>query len=899
MLEILRCDRPEDKRELFGKLQPERESWIVSDLQSKWHLQKELLNRDGVLDQSAVLRATELWKKLSFRMFPEVHLLSSELAQTLFWNWIEPKGLPWARSPQVIPVVMSQMQMWMGVFADPNHEDIMSQWFQDNQESYVRWGHWFELCAELWRRCQDENLLMVSWLPSLMLQNDLSELRWERDLIFDLGPQMSLVEGLLIQALGRQPGLSVKVIHPQAPWIDLMRNTLRPYEILTGATEKGVPEWQPNVSENISFGRFSTQLAETKDAVAHVRAWLDEGVSPQDIAIVTPDIEEFWPSLQLYFEREGIPVCKPLTSKLGGFVEIARWLSKLRTAMAKVSTGDLEVSLFADPDAVSRETPKLSYDEFRVLFTHVYDAGDLRRAEHLFRGGQPPAADQALPMAEMLGWALRHWGGAGDQSRLFQMLQVIGEEVPRQVMLKPAQWLKYLEGITARREVSLAPADENGIWCVSLSSADWLPVTHGIFLNLNEGSLRSLMPSPVSASEAQKIFADTGYAVGAVDRQEHEFEFLWFLQKDWQRLRLGFSGTDFQGGVLTPSRLWIWAGILAGQFRREAEAPARTRWDELQRVAEQDAPEKLRWAMARDRDTSFNSWGEASPERLSASALEKFWDCPFIYGAERRFKQSDDPAMDLDLDHRGRGSLLHAIVEGLTAEPMRFDHSESELAALIDAAREREGIRLGDERLWPAIRAQHIRLALSFLQFEREWRTQFPETRTVGRELAFDVTSEELGGVRMRGRLDRVDRDDSGRYALIDYKAGAAGLTNWQSWLPGYSVQLALYAMLLERGLTSLPAGPVVAANYYVVKRRERHQGFRVRDETAKLYPAQDRGRSWINEMEKAELFAQLQSMLKTAVTEISAGRLNPNPRKITLCESCNWRSLCRAPHLA
>src|SRR4051812_45939707 len=118
MLELIRCPQPERKRAQFSSFDPLDRTWVVSDLQSKWHLQKVLLEKHRVLEESAVMRATELWKLFAFQLEPDLRILSSELAQTLFWNWIEPMQLPWARSPQAVQVVLNQMQMWMSIFSD-------------------------------------------------------------------------------------------------------------------------------------------------------------------------------------------------------------------------------------------------------------------------------------------------------------------------------------------------------------------------------------------------------------------------------------------------------------------------------------------------------------------------------------------------------------------------------------------------------------------------------------------------------------------------------------------------------------------------------------------------------------------------------------------------------------
>lgn len=896
MLEILRCSTSNDKLGMFNGIDADRETWVVSDLMSKWHLQRELIQRRGVLEQTAVLRATELWQRFAFQLFPRTHVLSIELAQTLFWNWIEPMDLPWARSPQAVPVVLKQMQMWMSVFSDPNFEDVMGQWFRDNPESYVRWGHWFELCAEIWKRCQRENLLMVSWLPAMLLSQDLTRLTWTKPLTFDLGPQVSQVEGQLIKELSKI--FPVRVLYPEAPWLGLMRNTLRPYELLLDQNEKFDTDWRPEVTEAMSFGRFSTQLAEVKDTVARIRRWLDAGVHPHQIAVVAPDIEEYWPALQMYLEEEGIPAAKPIAAKLGGFLETAKWASSLRTAMSKISSGDLEVHLFAQT-----ETPRLAFDEFRVLFSNVYDASDLSRAKQLFEAKSLP--NTPLPATEFIAWALGQWDPESDSARLMNLLQIFGKEVPARLQLKPSEWLSYLEGLLARRECTLRPADDKGIWCVSLSSAEWLPVTHGIFLNLNEGALRTVDHSPVSDSEGQRVFTDTGFAVGTNDRQELEFEFLWFLKKQWQELRLCFSATDFQGSVLTPSRLWMWAGFVSKQLKREAEAPLNTRWDEVQalgveKFGEQrnlpaERQENLLLSFQRDLNGSVNTWGRTVTDRLSASALERYWTCPFMFAAERKLKLSDDPLLDLDLDRRTRGNLLHGLVERLCEEPLKYTWSDEELGALVDQVREQEKLMIGDERLWPAVRAQHVRLGKQFLTFERSWRERFPKTKTIGREVAFEA---DWGGLKMSGRIDRVDQDAEGRYAVIDYKASSGGATNWKSWTKNQRIQLALYAFLIENAMTGFPKGPVVAANYFVVKDNDRRKGFHLKDETAELYSAADRHMNFITEEDKGALFDQLQEMIGQAVEDIAEGQLNPAPKDFKKCNECSWRTLCRAPHL-
>lgn len=898
MLKVRHCSRPEQKNDIFAEADPQTDSWIVSDLQSKWHVQRKWLDQVGCLEQNAVVRATELWRQFAFQLRPDLQLISQELAQTLIWNWLEPRQLPWARTPQSVAVVQKQMQMWVSVFAHPEYKTVMAEWFSSNPQAVARWGHWYVLCSELWDWFVERNWILKEWLPGLLLNFDLEQIQWPRRLIFDLGAQITQVEGQLIQQLSRH--LDILVIYPEAEWLALMPDTLRPYEPLLEKPFKGRADWQPAVSDALSFGRFTTQLAEVKDAVARVRGWLENGVPAAQIAVVAPDIEGYWPALRMYFEHEGVPVNKAVTTKIGGFVEMNRWISSMRTALGRLKTPDLEMALFG-----MTERPRLQVAEFRRLFTHIYGEGDLARAEKLFESKAAPKAESTLK--EFLVWALSQWPGGGNVDRLENLLGVVGQEVPLGLKLPAGEWLSYFEGLLARREETLARAPEGGVWCVSLSSAHWLPVTHAIFLNLNESALRSVERSPVSPADAQMVLQDTGFALGSNERQQLEFELIWFLQRPWRELRLTFSAHDFQGAVLTPSRLWMWSAFANGKFKKQAEAPLVTRWDEIQRrPLSEDAPEGLKMGLRRDRDGALSTWAVAKELSFSASRLERYWECPFLFAVQKRLRLSDEPALDLDLDRRTRGRLLHAILEKLSVEPLRFDWSDAELSELIEQCRAETQAEVADDRLWPALHAQHLRLARTFLAFEKDWRARFPHTKTVARELEVQGFWDTAQGgptsaetpVRFSGRVDRVDQDSQGRYAVLDYKASAANTRGWSSWLDNGSIQLPFYSMLVEEGHTSLPSGEVVAASYFVVKDADRGKGFLLKDDAAELYEIPSRSRSGIAADKKAALITEVKNQITGALDAIGEGRLNPSPKDLKTCTTCSWRRQCRAPHL-
>lgn len=968
MLKIHKCASPADKQLRREHLDPKTQAWIVSDLQSKWHLQEQLLQEKKVLEEQAVLRASEFWRKASVQILPSTRLLSAELAQSLFWNWVEPLQLPWMRTPSSLRVLLQQMRSWIGVFADPQGPEQMAAWFQENPESFVRWGQWFELSRVIWEKCVEHNVILPNWLPALLLHQDLSRLEIPKHLIFDLGVQMTPVEALLVQELGRH--FDVDVIEPETVWSPSFHQPLYAYQVLEGRgrPRAGDFDWSHLGRESLRFVRYSTRVAEVKAAVARVREWLEQGVPPARIAVIAPDIEEHWPLLSLYLEQEGIFTRKNKVARLHSFPVMTKWLAQLRIALSQLSTADLEASLF-----LAEDSPGLPFEEFRVLYSMLYGPEDLGRSEWLAeRWRKPHFSDEPMTQEEFFASAVRFWrvgegrvdtvrgsrgatadlqvgdhsvrDGSADsrdggipapsaaaqaqsnaaaaqaQALLEKFTQFITQDVPRRLQLRPREWLNYWQGILSRIEIPLSEELADGIWCVSLSSTDWLDLSHGVFLNMSAASLRQLTQSPVRFSELEKLSQDLGYPVDSPDQQQSEFEFLWLAEKNWREFVCSFAQTDTEGAVLTPSRLWLWGASLHGEVPREAQMPGVTRWDELQKNSVAEIAKHKNWsadrvraveqALVRDEGHLRAEWGPLSQVKLSASSLEDYLTCPFIFAAKRVLKLSDHPVMDLDLDRMSRGKLMHALFARLMKEPVRFDWSDEDLKTLITEAAASEKIQIGEPGLWPATVRAHLQLARTLLEMEREWRQRFPETRTLqvekdficawdleaGRPVRAEVSANPP--ITIQGRVDRIDGAGD-RYAVIDYKSSSNGLTNWGGWLKNDSLQMALYAQMVEEGFTDLPPGEVEAAHYMSVKQKVRAKGFFLKEAAGALFdPADFHYTSLATRADVLEQRRELNEKISQAIRQILAGEFHPEPKDGKTCSSCHWRRVCRNPEL-
>ncbi|MNT85228.1 hypothetical protein D3C72_2253630 [compost metagenome] len=90
--------------------------------------------------------------------------------------------------------------------------------------------------------------------------------------------------------------------------------------------------------------------------------------------------------------------------------------------------------------------------------------------------------------------------------------------------------------------------------------------------------------------------------------------------------------------------------------------------------------------------------------------------------------------------------------------------------------------------------------------------------------------------------------------------------------------------------------GEVIGLFYYVFKNFER-KGFHLEDRAELLYPANKRNKNGTSDV-KEQYLSELSQLLMGTLDRIHAGEMAPKPVDTKNCKSCEWRRLCRAPHL-
>jgi superfamily I DNA/RNA helicase/RecB family exonuclease len=252
-----------------------------------------------------------------------------------------------------------------------------------------------------------------------------------------------------------------------------------------------------------------------------------------------------------------------------------------------------------------------------------------------------------------------------------------------------------------------------------------------------------------------------------------------------------FDGPPVQSPrVLTPAALVGRLRAVVCAPEGGADAAARTRAAvQLARLAEAGVPgaDPAQWYSSTEPSTVEPLWtGEDHVVTLSPSTLETLTGCPLRWLLERH---GGSGGRDV---RAAIGSLIHALASaGMTEEQM--------IGRL--------------ERLWPELPFEsewfaaneldrHRVMVSAYAEWHRRTRGQYTE---VGTEIEIDgviPVGEDGRTVRVRGRIDRMERDAEGRLVVVDLKTGKTPVGKDDAQR---HAQLAAYQLAIAEGV--LPQG--------------------------------------------------------------------------------------------
>lgn len=183
------------------------------------------------------------------------------------------------------------------------------------------------------------------------------------------------------------------------------------------------------------------------------------------------------------------------------------------------------------------------------------------------------------------------------------------------------------------------------------------------------------------------------------------------------------------------------------------------------------------------------------PTSLSPSKVSSFTDCALAFRFSAIDHLPEPPSIAAT-----RGTLVHAALERLFVLPAAERTQEAAHACLAEA---REALRDDPEfaELGLDEEAEATFAKEAAVLVDKYFRLEDPTAITpIGIELKLQV---EVGGVVLRGIIDRLELDADGELVVTDYKTGRApGERQEQQRLAG----VAFYSLLCERLFGRRPA---------------------------------------------------------------------------------------------
>ncbi|MCI0425249.1 MAG: PD-(D/E)XK nuclease family protein [Actinobacteria bacterium] len=244
---------------------------------------------------------------------------------------------------------------------------------------------------------------------------------------------------------------------------------------------------------------------------------------------------------------------------------------------------------------------------------------------------------------------------------------------------------------------------------------------------------------------------------------------------------------------------------------------------------------------------------------LSPSRAGDFKTCPQLF----KFRAVDRIPEPVSI-HQARGTTAHLALQRLFDDPIeartpdRLFDLFREAWTEIRATEEFRGLfpTVEDERLWGV---ESLELLANYFTIEDP--TRFDPTE---RELEM---VEDLDGMLIRGILDRMDRDDTGRLVITDYKTGKAPPETYA--LPAFFA-LKIYALLIRNRTGQTPA------------------------EVRLLYlNGPTLYRLGIDDRQLDAMDSQLRALWAAIDRALATGRFPPRPGR--LCDWCSYRKICPA----
>jgi ATP-dependent helicase/DNAse subunit B len=439
------------------------------------------------------------------------------------------------------------------------------------------------------------------------------------------------------------------------------------------------------------------------------------------------------------------------------------------------------------------------------------------------------------------------------EKMLQQWISVANDDV-----LAPDQWYALLRTLLAGQELALTTPGQKGVQILEAHDAALIPFHATFLLHANDGVFPRLPAAGgLFAEEEKATLQAAGMPIDTFDSAFQREGALWAAVTCGDHVTITYRTTDPKGTPLLPSllvpahdesrELARTADLVSeplnaaqetyqdacalGVVTRNGEEPRRivtADADAMRHLILQARAEQLRGAPDRSfLEQPLNPWNgvirdarvldhlerEYGPEHWwSASQLETYAKCPFIYLIQRVLRVEEAEEADEETNALTSGGVAHDILELFYATikdrlPVDVDTATTtfiQAARQVFHQRETSGEWLGVPVLWEQRKHWLCETLVSFIAWDIEKlgrdRPAWCEYVTKVAKLNGKDAKGRPVGMLLRGRIDRIDRLAKGGYRVVDYKTSY--VPSKGHYCDGGALQGAVYIdALIQEGI--------------------------------------------------------------------------------------------------
>ena len=455
-----------------------------------------------------------------------------------------------------------------------------------------------------------------------------------------------------------------------------------------------------------------------------------------------------------------------------------------------------------------------------------------------------------------------------DQRGVLQLERLLREWLDLaddQHAVRPVEWHRLLQRLLAGSELALSTPMDKGVQVLEAPDAALMPFRHTYIVHANHREFpRELSVGGVFSEEERAALAEGGLPITHRAEQARRERTLWRSVTAAADVTVLYHTTSFKGTPLLPSlmvpehdlttelprtRLSSWDAVTPGQHRRQT-ARELAHGDDATANVPSGQPERLRhsvlaaYAEAQRPGTDSipddhpglkpNPWNgrisdpvvlehlaeKFGPTRVwSASQLENYGGCPFIYFIGRVLRIDEAGRAEEETTPLTFGSVAHKILEQFYKQvkgelPPALDGPTSAILTAVThtvlSEREASEEWLGDPVLWRNTRAEievvvrdYVAWELEHMESKGERPVEVEYTFGFDDENGVELSGADLSGtmrtIRLRGRIDRVDvvnRKGEEVHLVLDYKSSSVPAA--KGYRNGSLLQAPLYVEVLN-----------------------------------------------------------------------------------------------------